>query len=162
MFSTFIIGLTCKASRQRSKHYCTALRDEYGLMCKHQQGRLELCSLINRFEPLSQCSLRVCYSEMIQNQDHRSKITQIMLHQRNWGIHYEQGLISSLDTPLSERSWIIALFPNHPWPDDIFSLILKYMPQIKTWPERTQLFKLWSMWTLAHAQNQCLHRQNIL
>ena len=83
MFCTVIIGLTCKASRQRSKHYCIALRNEYGLMRKHQQGRLELCSPINRFQPLSQCSLRVCYSEMIQKQDHRSKITQIMMHQRN-------------------------------------------------------------------------------
>ena len=46
--------------------------------------------------------------------DQWSKITQIMVHQRNRWIHSGHGFIGSFDGSWSEWSWITDPDPNHP------------------------------------------------
>ena len=48
------------------------------------------------------------------DQDQWSKITRIMVHQRNQGIHSAQGFLGSFDTPWPEWSWIIEPSLDHP------------------------------------------------
>ena len=48
------------------------------------------------------------------DQDQWSKITRIMVHQRNRGIYSGQGFVGSFDAPWSEWSWIIDTDLDHP------------------------------------------------
>ena len=48
------------------------------------------------------------------DQDRWSKITRIVVHQRNRWIHDQSGFIGSFDAPWSEWSWITDPDPDHP------------------------------------------------
>ena len=100
--------------RRTSSSYHSGLYDSVVVLCYFPFSGTPWVIYLVASEMSLPCSILGAFLWDDPDQDQWSKITRIMAHQRNRGIHSGQGFLGSFDAPWSEWSWITDPDLDHP------------------------------------------------